>query len=358
MRVPPYIRGLMDFFSSGKRAALSLGIIGLALAIASLASSFYAHANNPHHQGPVFEPNGWTYAGGFIVAFAILILLGDFRSSALEQRRQEIEGGQRLRSAEELLENSLKAGSPADGQGGQDKAAAEDMLALAVLWQVTNARLNQYHQIATGQARRSFTSAQVAIAFGFILLIGFAALAFRAHSPTASITISVLGAASAALAGYISRTFIRSQETAAKYLRAYFEQPLEFSRYLAAERLLASQPETKSDERDSLLRVIIEAVVKTTDEPMADSTRLASLVRPQRRSVAERDREGRRDRPLARAVARHHDVDDPRGAGDLAGPAGLEVEREARPANAGGGHRDREIIRPAQAGPPVELGVH
>jgi hypothetical protein len=69
------------------------------------------------------------------------------------------------------------------------------------------------------------------------------------------------GGAAAALAGYIGRTFIRSQETAARYLRAYFDQPLAFSRYLAAERLLSSQSELKSEERDAMLRIIVSAMV-------------------------------------------------------------------------------------------------
>ncbi|WP_406105592.1 hypothetical protein OG698_25245 [Streptomyces sp. NBC_01003] len=34
-------------------------------------------------------------------------------------------------------------------------------------------------------------------------------------------------------------TFVRPQETAAGHLRAYFDQPLELSHYLAAERLVA-----------------------------------------------------------------------------------------------------------------------
>jgi hypothetical protein len=130
---------------------------------------------------------------------------------------------------------------------------------------VTNARLDEYHTIATGQARRSFLTAQSAIVIGFLLLIGFAALSFRTHSTTASITTAVLGAVAAALTGYVSRTFVRSQETSARQLRAYFDQPLEFSRYLAAERLLSSQPDTKPEERDALLRIIIAAMVESTD---------------------------------------------------------------------------------------------
>jgi hypothetical protein len=69
------------------------------------------------------------------------------------------------------------------------------------------------------------------------MLIGFAILAVNAKTTTAAVTTGSLGAVGAALAAYIGKTFIRSQETAASHLRAYFDQPLELSRYLAAERL-------------------------------------------------------------------------------------------------------------------------
>jgi hypothetical protein len=82
------------------------------------------------------------------------------------------------------------------------------------------------------------------------------------------------------------------------------------------------------------------------------------LASPQRRRVAEGDRESLGDRALAGAVGRHDDVDDPRGAGDLPGAAGLEVEREAGPADTRGRDRNRELIPPAQPGPPVDLRVH
>lgn len=118
--------------------------------------------------------------------------------------------------------------------------APDDRLALTALWAVTDERIDLYHQIATGQARRSFFTAQLAMATGFVLLIVFAVLAVRARTPTAAVTTGGLGAVAAALAGYIGRTCVRSQESAASHLRAYFDQPLEFSRYLAAERLLAA----------------------------------------------------------------------------------------------------------------------
>ncbi|MFG3369578.1 hypothetical protein ACIPWY_31425 [Streptomyces sp. NPDC090032] len=64
-------------------------------------------------------------------------------------------------------------------------------------------------------------------------------MALRASTTAGSVVAGGLGAVAAGLSGYVSRTFVRSQEASAGHLRAYFDQPLEFSRYLAAERLVA-----------------------------------------------------------------------------------------------------------------------
>ena len=126
------------------------------------------------------------------------------------------------------------------------------------------------HRRACGRGRgdvgrvvghESFTTAQVATVVGFMLLIGFAFLAFHVRSATAAITTGALGAVSAALTGYIGRTFIRSQEMSAKHLRAYFDQPLEFSRYLAAERLVSGQGDQTPEERAILLKIIVEGMI-------------------------------------------------------------------------------------------------
>jgi hypothetical protein len=137
----------------------------------------------------------------------------------------------------------------------------EDQLALRALWEVTHSRLDLYHQIATSQARRSFIAAQVASGAGFVLLVAFAVLTAHAQNTASAIATGALGAASAALAGYISRTFVRSQESAAAHLRAYFDQPLEFSRYLAAERLLASGADLGDDQRAAILSALVESIV-------------------------------------------------------------------------------------------------
>jgi hypothetical protein len=268
MNFPPYIRGLIDIFSSGKRAAMALFAIGITIIVISLAISFASHYDNPDYEGNYVTVGAVTYVGAFFFVPAILALIGDLTASATREQKQQVERRARVRSAEEKLENAVKGDaspSAAGIEGDQMVGTPADALDLSVLWEVTNARLDDYHGIATGQARKSFTTAQCAIAAGFIILIGFAALSFRTHSTAASITIAALGGVAAGLAGYIGRTFIRSQETAARYLRAYFDQPLAFSRYLAAERLLSSQSDARTEERDAILRIIISAMVEGSD---------------------------------------------------------------------------------------------
>jgi hypothetical protein len=149
----------------------------------------------------------------------------------------------------------------------ENKGSSDDRLALSALWEVTHSRIDLYHQIATGQARQSFAAAQLAAGVGFILVVFFAVLATLAHNSAGAITAGALGAVSAALAGYIGRTFVRSQESAASNLRAYFDQPLEFSKYLAAERLLASAAELNPDSRASIVTEIVRAIVISNSLP-------------------------------------------------------------------------------------------
>lgn len=136
----------------------------------------------------------------------------------------------------------------------------DDRLTLVALWEVTHGRLDLYHQIVTNQARRSFGAAQVAIIIGFALLIAFALLAAQAKTTASAISVGSLGAVGAAFAAYIGRTFIRSQESAASHLRAYFDQPLELSRYLAAERLLADATDLAAEQRAAILSTLVQAI--------------------------------------------------------------------------------------------------
>ncbi|MFJ8855130.1 hypothetical protein [Streptomyces sp. NPDC102437] len=157
-----------------------------------------------------------------------------------------------------------------------DGAAGAQHLALAELWAATHARLELYHKIATSQATRSFRNAQVAMVTGFVLLVAFVFVALKASTTAGSIVAGGLGAVSAALAGYVSRTFVRSQEAAAGHLRSYFDQPLELSRFLAAERLIADG-KLSDEQRAEILMALVQAMVAGPPQPsVADAAGVPS----------------------------------------------------------------------------------
>ncbi|WP_420118081.1 TRADD-N-associated membrane domain-containing protein [Micromonospora sp.] len=154
------------------------------------------------------------------------------------------------------------------------RAAETATLELSPLWTATHERLNLYHRIATKQAQESFRRAQAAMITGFAIVAASVILSLLSRSVAASIATGILGAVAAALSGFISHTFIRSQESAAQHLRAYFLQPLEFSRYLVAERLLNT---LKDDQKAEGILAIVQGIAKfsaiggdtriTEDEP-------------------------------------------------------------------------------------------
>ncbi|MFF8654442.1 hypothetical protein [Streptomyces huasconensis] len=214
------------------------------------------------------------------------------------------EGRERVREAEHELEQALRLptgeamvvhgdvyissppGSASDARqdgdepplpggdiGGARRARAR--LTLTELWTVTHRRLDLYHDIALGQASRSFRNAQIAMILGFALLVGFVIIALQASTTAGAVVAGGLGAVAAALAGYVSRTFVRSQEAAASHLRAYFDQPLEFSRYLAAERLVADA-NLSDEQRAEIVSALAQAMISgppLPNEPGPDTAR-------------------------------------------------------------------------------------
>ncbi|MGA5893925.1 TRADD-N-associated membrane domain-containing protein [Streptomyces venetus] len=177
-------------------------------------------------------------------------------------------GRERVREAERGVEGALAArsGTAVEAPEGhpeprEEREAQHDRrdLALARLWSLTHRRLDLYHEIATNQARRSFVSAQISMGVGFALLVLFVVLALNVSNATGAIVTGGLGAVSAALAGFISKTFVKSQQSAADHLKAYFDQPLEFSRYLAAERLLADTG-LPDDKRAEVVAMLVQTI--------------------------------------------------------------------------------------------------
>lgn len=194
------------------------------------------------------------------------------RSSVEDRRRertllQSAEVGSlelELKALERALDTQSKSGSAKD-DGGKAAAAlklARDVASLqrrvdrlesdpAIpadereraefrrLWDEAQARLAKYHELAVIQGRQSFRMLLLFSALGFGLL-GFVVWRATAVDTTAGgIALGAASAAGGALTAFISRTFMRAYRDANERLIDYFAEPLDMSRLLAAERLLA-----------------------------------------------------------------------------------------------------------------------
>ncbi len=189
----------------------------------------------------------------------------------------EGESGRRLNQAEVALADALRR-PPAEENGTavprpraddepgvtpvEDASHRRSLLGLPELWEATHARLDLYHQIATGQARTSFRNAQTAMIAGFVLLVLFSRPNIAVWASSTAVAIVATGSAPCQphSQDYVAKTFIRSQEAAATHLRSYFDQPLELSRYLAAERLVADG-DLSQEQRGEILSALVQAMV-------------------------------------------------------------------------------------------------
>lgn len=217
-----------------------------------------------------FSSIGWHFAWAHPQIFLIMIIPSVLVPAIFVWQRTIHLDAFRVRVERGLLEQE------------EDRLAGQDAISLAQLWAVTQKRLDYYHSIVTAQARTSFRNAQTAMVGGFIITITTAIyVSINAHTYGAIIA-GVVGVVGAALSTYIGRTFLRSQETTASHLQRYFSQPLEFSKYLAAERLVAlSSPKI----RDEIVKSLVESIVDAS-EPAPKGTERR---RPPRRTRKRRD---------------------------------------------------------------------
>ncbi|MFJ6487065.1 hypothetical protein [Streptomyces californicus] len=265
------------------RSRLTVLAIALALGLCALAVPALVWPNDP--------TNWWRLGGGAVAAVLGTASIAVEHHSRAAAHLAVTESRRRLARAEGALADAIRrdrttatdtttGGSLTHSSDPWARQAPEDetpwptssdtgrrgALGLPELWEATHARLDLYHQIATGQAKTSFRNAQIAMGAGFLLLVVFAGIALWASTTAVAIVAGGLGAVSAALAGYVAKTFIRSQEAAATHLRSYFDQPLELSRYLAAERLVADG-DLSQEQRGEILSALVQAMVAGPQPP-------------------------------------------------------------------------------------------
>ncbi|MEV6197306.1 hypothetical protein AB0M19_33470 [Streptomyces sp. NPDC051920] len=185
------------------------------------------------------------------------------------------ECGRRYRKTQRKIHNDRFWLADARQELDRAEAAVDQAngLRLPVLWDVTEKRLAYYHKIVTRQAEQSFRNGQVAMSAGFVVLILGASLALTADTTAKTVVAGTLSAIGAAIAAYIGRTFVRSQESASQHLLMYFRQPLELSRNLAAERLLA---EMERATRSNAAQRLMESILSSGPEGSAPPQRSES----------------------------------------------------------------------------------
>lgn len=256
-----------------RAARTAFVVIGGLLLVLAAANTFFPDWL------PAKEFDAWLTVGvATLTAVAMLLSVRAIERRARAEREAVGESRRRLTRAEgdfvQALRNEVVHRIELTDLIAQHHAAQatpqQDALALPELWETTHARLALYHEIATGQATRSFKNAQLAMWAGFGLLAGFVVLALVASTTAGAVVAGGLGAVSAALAGFVSKTFVRSQEAASTHLRSYFDQPLELSRYLAAERLVANG-DLSQEQRGEILSALVQAMVAGPAQPAAPS---------------------------------------------------------------------------------------
>jgi hypothetical protein len=120
----------------------------------------------------------------------------------------------------------------------EERDIAASRTDFGALWAITQKRIDYYHEIATAQARTSIRSGQVAAYAGLLVILVAAVTAGLARNATGAIAAGVIGIGGAALSAYVGAIVMKAQVATSAQLREYFMQPVEFSRVLAAERLL------------------------------------------------------------------------------------------------------------------------
>lgn len=228
--------------------AATLGVVAAAVVIAG----WIGYANGGYEE---------RLSTGAAAAFVTLVVLGylgllGFLLYRRQQRRAWYDRVVVLKAHKDLA----RAESEADA-GGLD---------LLSLWSLTQRRLDYYHGLATGQAERSFNYGMVAAGVGFLVVIASAIVAALGRSTVGSVSAGLVGLAGGGLGAYIGGTFMRLQENAATQLRAYFSQPLVFSRFLAAERLLDQlDPQTRPLATRELIRALAATPVSTSRDDLS-----------------------------------------------------------------------------------------
>ncbi len=152
------------------------------------------------------------------------------------------------------------------------------------LLRLNRKEMEEYQIIARGQAKTSFMVSNLAMAAGLTLIIVGILITVLGRDLGTKVTAASLSAIAAALASFISRTFIQSRNASLDQLNYYFNQPLITSYLLQAERIAREAPEA---ERSRLMAAVVAQSLSNAEPVIGSRSKTNRSVRENAGSVGE-----------------------------------------------------------------------
>ncbi|WP_263447302.1 hypothetical protein [Streptomyces olivaceus] len=132
---------------------------------------------------------------------------------------------------------------------------------LVTLMELNQDQIKTYHDIVTEQAEKSFKSARNAMTAGLLLLVAAAAGGVKVPVEEIRWFIGALAMFSTMFSAYLSRTYLMLYRESISQLNRYFDQPVQNSYYLTAERLAAG---LEGESAQSVRKQIMDQVLETS----------------------------------------------------------------------------------------------
>lgn len=146
---------------------------------------------------------------------------------------------------------------------------------LVTLMELNQDQIKTYHDIVTEQADKSFKSARNAMTAGLVLLVAAAAGGVKVPIEEIRWFIGALSLFSTVFSAYLSRTYLMLYRESISQLNRYFDQPVQNSYYLTAERLAAElEGETAQAVRKQIIDQVLETSTRIGGRPQAQEPQL------------------------------------------------------------------------------------
>lgn len=238
-------------------------IVALATTSLPLAVLFASYQESSSSGAP--RSSGFAVPLWLWIAFAVCIIGATVVGCLYLRARAQRENAEKI-ATERIAAHQQKVQE-------SELSRLETVTPLGMLIRLNQGDLQRYHDIAIGQADRSFRSSQRAMATGlFVIFACFVAGIFLPNSQ-ARLFVAAIAAVGSALAGFLNRTYLNMYGQTLAQLNRYFEQPVTHGYYLTAERLADQLPDKcKTENRQRIIAEVLEGCARLGGQPQSAPT--------------------------------------------------------------------------------------